>query len=126
MRAAQLIVDGLVEALGEPLSVTFRHFPMSALHPHAQHAAEVAEAASAQGRFWEMHDRLFTSQDALDDASLLRYAEDLSLDAQCVRRELESHVHAPRVRHDQESAMNSGVRGMLVYGALQSVRASDR
>jgi len=52
-RAAEPIVAGLMEALGDQLSVTFRHFPMPAVHPHAQHAAEVAEAAAAQGKFWD-------------------------------------------------------------------------
>ena len=61
---------------------------MRAVHPHAQHAAEVAEAAAAQGRFWDMHDRLFTGQDALDDNSLLRHASELSLDWERVREEL--------------------------------------
>src|SRR3981189_3560790 len=58
-RAAVPIVTGLMTALGDQLSVTFRHFPMTEVHPHGQHAAEVAEAAAAQGKFWEMHDILF-------------------------------------------------------------------
>src|SRR5882672_8794838 len=90
-RAAEPIVAGLMEALGNQLSVTFRHFPMLTVHPHAQHAAEVAEAA--QGRFWEMHDVLFANQDALDDASLRNYAADLALDADRIRRELAGHEH---------------------------------
>src|ERR1700694_163955 len=81
-RAAAPIVTGLMAALGDQLSVTFRHFPMTEVHPHAQHAAEVAEAAAAQGKFWEMHDILFANQDVLDDASLLKYAADLHLDAE--------------------------------------------
>src|ERR1700682_3281584 len=95
--AAEPIVAGLMEALGDQLSVTFRHFPMVEVHPHAQHAAEVAEAAAAQGKFWEMHDRLFANQNALDDASLVKYAAELALDAERVRRELASHEHAARV-----------------------------
>src|SRR5437899_7689303 len=62
-RAAEPIVAGLIEALGDQLAVTFRNFPLKQVHPHAQHAAEVAEASSAQGKFWEMHDKLFASQD---------------------------------------------------------------
>src|SRR4030081_3002387 len=68
-RAAEPIVAGLIDALGDQLSVTFRHFPLRQAHPHAQHAAEVAEAAASQGKFWEMHDTLFARQDALDDDS---------------------------------------------------------
>src|SRR6266404_614614 len=88
-RAAEPIVAGLMEALGDRLSVTFRHFPMLEVHPHGQHAAEVAEAAAAQGKFWEMHDMLFANQNALDDASLVKYAVALGLDAERVGRELE-------------------------------------
>src|SRR6266446_132982 len=80
-RAAEPIVAALREAFGNQLSLTFRHFPMSEVHPHGQYAAEVAEAAGSQGMFWEMHDTLFANQNALDDASLLRYAASLGLDA---------------------------------------------
>src|SRR5688572_18455067 len=69
-RAAAPIVTALIEALGDDLSVTFRHFPLTEIHPHAQHAAEVAEAAASQGKFWEMHDTFFAYQEALDDKSL--------------------------------------------------------
>ena len=85
-RAAEPIVAGLIEALGDQLSVTFRHFPLSQVHPHARHAAEVAEAAAAQGKFWEMHDTLFARQDALDDTDLLKYAAELSLDSDRVKQ----------------------------------------
>src|SRR6267154_2766733 len=64
-RAAEPILEGLVEALGNQLSVTFRHFPMTEVHPHGQHAAEVAETAASQGKFWELHDMLFANQNAL-------------------------------------------------------------
>lgn len=89
----------------------FRHFPVSEQHPHAEHAAEVAEAAAAQGKFWEMHDCLYQRQGALADADLLRYARELGLDAARVQRELEEHVHAARVRDDIVSGMRSGVTG---------------
>ena len=69
-RAAEPIVSGLIAALGDHLSVTFRHYPLREAHPHAQQAAEVSEAADSQGKFWEMHDKLFANQEALDDASL--------------------------------------------------------
>jgi NhaA family Na+:H+ antiporter len=82
---------------GDQLTFAFRHCPMRAVHPHAQHAAEVAEAAAAQGRFWDMHDRLFTGQDALDDNSLLRHASELSLDWERVREELSPLPDVPRI-----------------------------
>src|ERR1700730_6918796 len=114
-RAAEPIVTRLMEALGDQLSVTFRHFPMTEVHPHAQHAAEVAEAAAAQGKFWEMHDLLFANQDALDDASLVKYAADLALDAERVRRELASHEHAGHVAEDRASGLQSGVNGTPTF-----------
>jgi len=89
----------------------FRHFPVTAEHPHAQHAAEVAEAAAAQGKFWEMHDLLYQRQAALADEDLLRYARELGLDAERVRRELREHVHAARVQDDVVSGTQSGVTG---------------
>ena len=89
----------------------FRHFPLSDEHPHAQHAAEVAEAAAAQGKFWEMHDLLYQRQGALADDDLVRYANELGLDAARVRRELAAHVHAARVREDVVSGTQSGVSG---------------
>jgi protein-disulfide isomerase len=105
----------LIEALGDQLSVTFRHFPMLEVHPHGQHAAEVAEAAAAQGKFWEMHDVLFANQNALDDASLVKYAADLALDADRVRRELASHEYAARVADDRRTGLASRVNGTPTF-----------
>jgi protein-disulfide isomerase len=114
-RAAEPIVAGLMDALGDQVSVTFRHFPMLEVHPHGQHAAEIAEAAAAQGRFWEMHDMLFANQNALDDASLLKYADDLALDVERVRRELATHEHGGRVADDRTSGLASGARGTPTF-----------
>jgi protein-disulfide isomerase len=114
-RAAEPIVAALREAFGDQLSLTFRHFPMRAVHPHAQHAAEVAEAAGTQGMFWEMHDTLFANQNALDDPSLLRYAVDLGLDADRVARELAAHVHSQRVEDDRSGGLASGVHGTPTF-----------
>jgi protein-disulfide isomerase len=88
---------------------------MSEIHSHAQHAAEVAEAAAVQGKFWEMHDTLFASQEALDDDSLTRYATELSLDSERVGRELATHVHADRVAEDLNSGRASGARGTPTF-----------
>src|SRR2546429_367071 len=78
---------------------------------HARHAAEVAEAAAAQGKFWQMHDLLYQRQAALGDADLVGYARELGLDAERVRRELANHTHAARVREDFLSGVRSGVSG---------------
>src|SRR5436309_2442422 len=81
----------VLRQVGGKVQFVFRHFPLSEEHPHAQHAAEVAEAAAAQGKFWEMHDLLYQRQAALADEDLVRYARELGLDAERVRRELDAH-----------------------------------
>ena len=65
------VVRGLRRQLGDRLRFVFRNFPRVEIHPHAQRAAEAAEAAAAQGKFWEMHDLLFEHQQALDDEHLV-------------------------------------------------------
>jgi protein-disulfide isomerase len=101
----------LLRRLGPKIRFVFRHYPLTDEHPHAQHAAEVAEAAAAQGKFWEMHDLLYQRQGALADEDLVAYAHQLGLDAERVRRELATHVHAARVREDFASGTRSGVSG---------------
>jgi protein-disulfide isomerase len=81
------------------------------VHPHAQPAAEAAEAAGVQGKFWEMHDMLFEHQHALEADDLLRYAAALGLDLYRFSSELAGRVHAPRVREDFMSGVRSGVNG---------------
>ena len=110
-RALAPIVDGLRQRLGDQLRFVFRHFPMTSSHPHAFRAAQAAEAAAAQGKFWEMHDLLFTRQEALEDGHLSAYAAELGLDAQRFRRELEAGDHAERVREDMRSGSASGATG---------------
>ena len=69
------VVNDLLERFGDRLAFVFRHMPLPDLHPRAPFAAEAAEAAAAQGRFWEMHDRLFEHQHQLTDAELRAHAE---------------------------------------------------
>jgi protein-disulfide isomerase len=109
------IVQQVRRRLGRRLRFVFRNFPLRESHPHAEHAAEVAEAAGAQGKFWEMHDRLFERQFALDDDYLVEYAGDLGLDAARVGRELAAGSYAPRVREDFRSGVTSGVNGTPTF-----------
>lgn len=109
------VVEALREGLGDLLRFIYRHFPLSEVHPHAQLAAEAAEAAGAQGKFWDMHDALFKHQDALDSAHLIRYAETIGLDTDAFRRDLETHAHAGRVREDFMSGVRSGVNGTPTF-----------
>jgi len=101
--------------LGRRVRFVFRHFPVIEAHPHAESAAEVAEAAGAQGKFWEMHDLLFRRQAALDDEHLLAYVRELGLDAARAERELEQQVHRARVLEDIQSGLRSGVSGTPMF-----------
>jgi protein-disulfide isomerase len=88
---------------------------MREAHPHAQHAAEVAEAAAAQGHFWDMHDRLFAAQDALDDQSLAGYARELDLDAEVLAQELSRHAYATHIEEQRQGGVGSGVTGTPTF-----------
>src|SRR5258705_13873082 len=79
LRAYPIMID-IQQHLGDRMRLVFRNFPLTTVHPDAQNAAEAAEAAGAQGKFWPMHDYLFEHQSRLDDAALPKYAADLGLD----------------------------------------------
>lgn len=97
------------------LRFVFRHFPRTNVHPHAEAAAEVAEAAGEQGSFWEMHDKLFENYTRLDGEHLLCYAEEIGLDMERFERTLIGRVFARKVREDLVSGMESGVVGTPTY-----------
>jgi protein-disulfide isomerase len=109
------IVHAVQRRLGDRLRFVFRHFPLTEIHPHAEHAAEAAEAAAVQGKFWEMHGRLFERQFALEDEHLIEYALELGLDAPRVARELAAHTYKPQVRDDFMSGVRSGVNGTPTF-----------
>jgi protein-disulfide isomerase len=109
--AAYPIVKELQARMGDRLKFVFRNFPITTSHPHAEQAAEAAEAAAAQGRFWEMHDLLYENQRRLRDQDLHAYAEQLGLDVEQFDKDLAEHVHASRVREDFMSGVRSGVNG---------------
>jgi protein-disulfide isomerase len=109
--AAYLIIKKTQEIMRGRLRFVFRHFPLTQIHPHAQPAAEAAEAAGAQGRFWEMHDLLYENQPKLDAGHLVRYSEELGLDTVRFVRELEEGAYRERVREDFMSGVRSGVNG---------------
>jgi protein-disulfide isomerase len=113
--AAYPIVKQIQEAIGDGLRFVFRNFPITTAHPHAEQAAEAAEAAAAQGRFWPMHDLLYENQQRLEAEDLLAFAAQLGLDVDRFERELREHVHAPRVREDFMSGVRSGVNGTPTF-----------
>lgn len=111
-RALARPLQRMVETLDGRMRLTFRHFPLRAIHPRAQAAAEMAEAAALQGRFWEMHDALFRQQlHGLLDADLRRCADALGLDAGRVDADLATDLPAARVQRDVESGRRGGVSG---------------
>jgi protein-disulfide isomerase len=112
---AEAVVRELLVSFGHDLRYVWRHLPLNEVHPNAHAAAEAAEAAGAQGAFWEMHDRLFEHQDELTTVDLLLHAEALGLDADRVRNELDLHTYDQRLAEDVTSADASGVVGTPTF-----------
>lgn len=110
-RQVSPVIQELRRRLGNRVRYIFRHFPIRTSHIHAQLAAEAAEAAGAQGKFWEMQEYLFQHQGQLDEDHLLLYAAELELDVDRFKHDLDEHVHADRVREDFNSGVRSGVNG---------------
>lgn len=107
----QPIVKEIQSQLGDDLCFAFRHFPLTNVHSHAEHAAEAAEAAGKQRSFWPMHETLFANQHALDDESLAEYAAALGLDEERLIEEVISGAYAGRVREDFKMGVRAGVNG---------------
>jgi len=106
------------------IQFVYRHFPLEEVHPHALHAAEAAEGAAAQGKFWPMHDLLFDNQAHLKLHQLRSYGERLQLDLARYAAELDDHVYLQRIREHMHSGDESGVRStptFFVDGRIQDV-----
>jgi protein-disulfide isomerase len=106
----------------EEVRFAFRHFPLTEIHPHALAASVAAEAAAFQGRFWEMHEILFHRQNALEDADLRGYAEELGLDLVQFDRDRAGDTVFARIRRDVRSAIQSdqvaGTPTLFIEGVL--------
>ena len=111
---AEAVVRELLADFGD-VHYVWRHLPLSDVHPNAQLAAEASEAATAQGKFWEMHDQLLDHQGELRPRDLRDYAEGLGLDLERFEEDLRRHVHAPRIEEDVDSADASGVTGTPTF-----------
>lgn len=112
---AHYVVRALEEEMGDHLRFAFRHFPLTNMHRHAEHAAEAAESAGAQGRFWEMHDLLYENQDALDDRDLANYAAELGIEVRRLVSDVVSGAHADKIRQDFISGVRSDVNGTPTF-----------
>ena len=111
---AEPVIRELLADYGD-LRYVLRHLPLTDVHPHAQLAAEAAEAAADQGKFWEMHDQLLDHQDALTGKDLIRYAGELGLDIDRFTRDLRNHAGQAKIAADVDSADLSGVSGTPTF-----------
>jgi protein-disulfide isomerase len=108
---AQMVVQELLRLRTNQIQFAYRHFPLINVHPYAEPAAEAAEAAGARGRFWSLHDWLFTHQDRLNPASLIAALIDMGLDGETIATELGHHNFLDKVRSDFVGGVRSGVNG---------------
>jgi protein-disulfide isomerase len=106
-RRAFRFIERVERALGDDVRFSYRHFPLTEIHPHAYAAAAAAEAAALQGRFWDMHELLFHRQHALEDDDLRGYAEELGLDLEAFDRDRGGEHVVERIRRDVESGIAS-------------------
>ena len=108
------VLKRVQQRLGGRLRFVFRNFPLSEIHPHAEHAAEAAESVAVRGgakAFWAMHDLLFDNQDAQDDASLDRYAARAGVDGKAVQDDLDNGRYQEQVHDSFMGGVRSGVNG---------------
>jgi len=112
---AYAVTEEIVDRVGDDLLFAYRHFPLSTVHPHAAFAAEAAEAAASQGRFWEMHRLLYADQERLEPADLVARAELLQLDVGRFRDEMSTHAHRAKVQSDFLGGVHSGVNGTPTF-----------
>src|ERR1700691_4076339 len=114
----------LLERYPNKIRFIFRHFPLQDAHPHAVMAAEVAEGAAAQGKFWSMHDVLFQNQAHLKDKDLHRYATDIGLDMARYTAEMDDHIYLQKVREHMEGGRRSHIRATPTFfldGVVQDI-----
>ena len=108
-RGAARDVHRLLDQYPGQVRFVFRNFPIPQLHPHAEQAAEAAEAAAAQGKFWAMYDLLLRTSSRLDLDSLLRYADQIGLDTGRFENEVRGNVYAARIESDVSEGVRNGV-----------------
>ena len=113
--AAHEMLKQVLRHVGRELLLGFRNFPLSEVHPRAFLAAEAAEAAGAQGKYWPMHDMLFENQQALDPEDLLAYAKHLRLDVARFAEDVSRNAYAGKVKSDFSSGVRSGVNGTPTF-----------
>ena len=109
------MIKSIAKSMGAQMRFVFRHMPLMEMHPFAQYAAEAAEAAAAQGRFWEMHDSIYEQQSELGSDLMHQLAVKLKLDIEQFASDLDARRFRPRVKRDFMSGMRSGVAGTPTF-----------
>jgi protein-disulfide isomerase len=109
------IVKRVQKHFGKRLGFVFRNFPLTQLHPYAEAAAETAEFAGAEGKFWQMHDLLYENQDRLHGELFMDLAQQLDLDADALAADLKAKKFVPRIKSDFSSGVRSGVNGTPTF-----------
>jgi protein-disulfide isomerase len=123
--AAYPVVKRLQRALGKELRFVFRNFPLTQIHPSALIAAEAAEAAALQGKFWEMHDILFEKQAFLEPDMILLWAKAIGLDMEKFAADVNDKSVSKRIKEDRKSGIQSGVNGTPTF-FINGVRYDGR
>ncbi len=111
----QPTLDQVMELYGDRVRLVYRHFPLTKIHPYALKAAVAAEAAGNQGKFWEMHDKLYQNQEKLTVDDLGRYAQELGLDMERFNKDLDSPELEKKVLTDKEDGLKAGVKGTPAF-----------
>lgn len=123
-RAVQKMID---ELLGT-VRFAYRHFPLVNVHPRALRAAEAAEAAAAQGKFWEMHHSLYLRPDKLEDRHLRHYAHAIGLDVKRFNEEMANQTYADKVLNEFYVSINNGITGTpttFINGELYAMTGAE-
>lgn len=114
-RKSSFVLRSLAQQYSEDVRYIYRDFPIVELHPQAERAAEAAECANVQGKFWEYHDKLYLNQTDLSDARLIEYAREVNLDADAFANCLESGQFEAEVAEDYAAGIEAGVRGTPTF-----------
>jgi len=113
--AAYPVVKRLQKKLGKRLRFVFRNFPLTESHPYALIAAEAAEAAALQGKFWEMHDLLFEQQASLKPEIIPSWAKRTGLNVEQFENDVKQGLVEKRIKEDRQSGIRSGVNGTPTF-----------
>jgi formate-nitrite transporter family protein len=123
-RAIQKVID----ELGDTVRFAYRHFPLVKVHPNALRAAEAAEAAAAQNKFWEMHRLLYLHPDKLADKDLRRYAQEIGLDLGRFDREMANSIYSDQILKDYYNSLVYGISGTpttFINGVLHAMSSTE-